>query len=61
MEKAKKKLSTLGRVLEGIFVAVVLIVLLYFIFGQIILPREMEAAYNRCVPFETQWEQVFEA
>ncbi len=60
MEKVKKKLSTLGMVLEGIFVAVVVTVLLYFVFGQIALPREMEAAYERCVPFETQWEQVFE-
>lgn len=60
MEEAKKKQSTLGMVLEGIFVVVVLAVLLYFVLGQIALPREMEASYERCEPFEAQWEQVFE-
>ena len=60
MEEAKKKQSTLGMVLEGIFVVVVLAVLLYFVLGQIALPREMEVSYERCEPFEAQWEQVFE-
>ena len=59
MEEARKKQSTLGRVFEGIFVVLVLAVLFYFIFGQIALPREIAASYERCEPFEVQWEQVF--
>lgn len=59
MEEAKKKQSTLGKVLEGIFVTVVLVVLLYFVCGQIVLPSEMEVVYERCAPFEARWEQVF--
>ena len=59
MEETQKKQSTLGRVLEGIFVVLVLAVLFYFIFGQIALPREIAASYERCEPFEVQWEQVF--
>lgn len=60
MKKAKKKRSTLGRALEGIFVVTVTIVLAYFVLGQIFLPGETEMSYQRCEIFDTQWEQVFE-
>jgi len=60
MKETKKKRNTLGLVLEGIFVTVVLMVLTYFVFGQIVLPEETDSSYQRCEIFDTQWEQVFE-
>lgn len=59
MEEAKKKQRVVRNVLEGIFVVVVLVVLVYFVWGQLVLPDEADASYKRCEPFEAQWEQVF--
>ena len=59
MKETKKKRNALGQVLEGIFVVVVLMVLTYFVFGQILLPGETDLSYQRCEIFDTQWEQVF--
>ncbi len=59
MDEAKKKQRVVRNVLEGIFVVVVLVVLAYFVWGQLALPRETGASYERCKPFEAQWEQVF--
>lgn len=55
----KKKRSTLGMVLEGAFIVVVAAILIYFALGQLLLPREMDASYQRCEIFDTPWEQVF--
>ncbi len=60
MKKTEKKRSTIGKVLEGIFVVVVFAVLTYFVFGQLLLPIEMDSSYQRCEIFDTRWEQVFE-
>ena len=59
MNEKKKKPSVVGRVLEGFFVAVVLVVLVYFVCGQVLLPEERDASYQRCELFNAQWEQVF--
>ena len=55
----KKKRSTLGMVLEGAFIVVVAAILVYFALGQLLLPRETDASYQRCEIFDTPWEQVF--
>ena len=56
MKENKTKRSLLGEVLEGSFIAIVLTVLAYFIFGQILLPGEKDSSYQRCEIFDTQWE-----
>ncbi len=59
MEKTKKKPDKIGNVLEGFFVVLVLAVLTYFVCGQLLLPGERDASYERCEEFNAQWVQVF--
>ena len=60
MIETKKFRSSLRHALEGIFLAVVLTVIGYFILGQALLPDEMEESYQRCDLLDTCWYQVFE-
>lgn len=60
MEESNKRQSVVGRVLEGIFVIVVAVVMTYFVCGQMFLPDETDASYERCELFDTQWEQVYD-
>lgn len=59
MKEEKKKANVVRRVLEGAFVTVVLMVLTYFVSGQLLLPNETDTSYDCCELFDAQWEQVF--
>ena len=59
MKSRNKKRNLVGEILEGIFGGIVVSILLYFVFGQILLPSEMDEAYRRCELFEAKWYQVY--
>ncbi|MBQ9768495.1 MAG: HD domain-containing protein [Lachnospiraceae bacterium] len=60
MREKTKSGDTIGKIIEGMFVVLVVAMLAYLLTGQAFLPSEMEEDYHRCEEFKTTWYQVRE-
>lgn len=55
----KTKDKQIGKVLNGIFILLLLGVILFLVIGELVLPKENPTGRGKSTLFESQWERVF--